>query len=124
MTPNDLQQLISILERIPAIKGKIGSGLYQEGYWWVKLSIDINHPLAWRTVQELGYILNYLSVEERLPTMVYPVSPPPYLNGGPTQFLSWIIENTDSSFLPTDVLSWLLARLPSPIEDLESWEER
>ena len=124
MTPNDLQQLISILERIPAIKGKIGSGLYQEGFWWVKLSIDINHPLAWRTVQELGYILNYLSVEERLPTMFYPVSPPPYLNGGPTQFLSWIIENTDSSFLPTDVLSWLLARLPSPIEDLESWEER
>jgi hypothetical protein len=28
--------------------------------WRVKLSIGIDHPLAWAAVQELGRVLNYI----------------------------------------------------------------
>ncbi len=42
----------------------------------VKFSIDIDHPLAWHAIQELGNVLNYLSVTERLPNVFMPVSPP------------------------------------------------
>jgi hypothetical protein len=66
----------------------------------VKLTIDIGHPLAWHVVQELGHVLNYLSTTERLPTTFKPVSPPPYLNGGPRAFLSWVIECADPGFAP------------------------
>jgi hypothetical protein len=51
----------------------------------VKFAIDIEHPLAWSVVQELGHVLNYVSLEERLPTVFMPVSPPPYMNGGPDE---------------------------------------
>jgi len=86
------QLLIEYLSNVPAIEETIGSGLTDAG-WWVKFTIDIRSQLAWRVVQELGYGLNYLSVDERLPTLFMPFSPPPpYLNGGPREFLSWVIE--------------------------------
>ena len=81
--------LENYLLRIPAVQGPIGKGTGDEGLWWVKFSIDIDDPLAWNVVQELGHILNYLSLNERLPTLFIPVSPPPYMNGGPRDFLSW-----------------------------------
>jgi hypothetical protein len=80
--------LLNFLARVPSIKGQVGSGFYDSGLWWVKFRIDIHHPLAWRVVQELGHILNLMSIEERLPTVFMPVSPPVYLNGGPDEFLS------------------------------------
>ncbi len=46
-----------------------------------------------------------------LPTRFYPVSPAPYLNGGPKNFLSWIIENTDREFTPDNMKEWLEGRL-------------
>jgi len=87
----------------------------------VKLSIDIAHPLAWRVVQELAHVLNYLSVNIRLPTVFKPVSPPPYLNGGPKNFLSWVIECNDSEFSPADCAEWLSGRLPRPVMELKEW---
>ncbi|WP_338690704.1 hypothetical protein V5279_29750 [Bradyrhizobium sp. 26S5] len=78
--------LTTLLNRIPAIKGRIGTGR-DDAAWSVKFVIDISDPLAWRVVQELGHVLNYLSLTERLPTVFMPVSPPPYLNGGPADFL-------------------------------------
>jgi hypothetical protein len=89
--------LIDYLSKVPAITGKIGSGFSNDGCWWVKFAIDIKHPLAWSVVQELGHVLNYLSLEERLPAVFMPVSPPPYLNGGP-EYLSWVIECGDKNF--------------------------
>ena len=89
--------------------------------WWIKFKIDVEHPLAWQTVQELGHVLNYLSTNERLPTQFMPVSPPPYMNGDAKQFLAWVIECNHADFPPDVICNWLEARLPSPIEDAEQW---
>ncbi|SFR37369.1 hypothetical protein SAMN04488073_0005 [Marinobacter gudaonensis] len=114
-------KLTDYLKQIPAIEGSIGHGADDEGRWWVKFTINIEHPLAWQTVQELGHVLNYLSVNERLPTSFQPVSPPPYMNGGPDEFLSWVIESHDPEFRPGTCAKWLEGRLPNPVSDLEQW---
>lgn len=116
------QTLTEYLSKIPAITGKIGSGFFDDGRWWVKFAIDIDHDLAWYVVQELGNVLNYLSVTERLPTVFKPVSPPSYLNGGPRDFLSWVIESEDKEFKPGTCAKWLEGRLPQPVEDLTKWK--
>ena len=116
--------LKNYLSRVPGIEGAIGSGFGDNGNgWWMKFRIDINHPLAWNVVQELGHVLNYLSIHERLPTDFKPVSPPPYLNGGPKDYLSWIIECPDNEFTPDICMEWLEGRLPRPVDDLSQWEE-
>ncbi|HWB91533.1 MAG TPA: hypothetical protein VG605_06760, partial [Puia sp.] len=65
--------------------------------------------------------VNYISLEERLPTVFYPVFPPPYLNGGP-EFLSWVIESKDKEFSPALLSEWLEGRLPRPVDDLKQWK--
>ena len=74
-------------------------------------------------MQELGHVLNYLSLEERLPTVFKPVSPPPYLNGGPDQFLSWVVEGDGKRFSAADCAEWLEGRLPRPVDDLSQWDD-
>ena len=113
-------KLENYLLRIPSISGSIGKGSSETG-WWLKFTIDIESPIAWHTVQELGYVLNYLSINDRLPTTFQPVSPPPYMNGGPRDFLSWVIECADLEFRPGTVAEWLEGRLPRPVEDLAQW---
>ena len=78
----EFHSLESYLGSVPGVE-VLGRGHDDSGGWWVKFSIDIEHPLAWHVVQELGHVLNYISVDERLPTVFKPVSPPSYLNGGP-----------------------------------------
>jgi hypothetical protein len=122
---HDFDKLLAFMEQLPAIelpagRKSIGRGAFPNGNWWMKFSLDTNHPLAWRHVQELGFVLNYVSVEERLPTVFMPVSPPPYLNGG-VEFLSWVIESTDPSFTPDKCVEWLEGRLPRPVDDLSQW---
>ena len=114
--------LTDYLTKIPAIFGDIAKGAEDDGRWWVKFEIDINHQFAWHAVQELGHVLNYLSVEERLPTSFHPVSPPPYMNGGPEEYLSWVIECNDPEFKPGTCAKWLEGRLPNPVDDLNEWE--
>lgn len=114
--------LINFLKRIPSIEEYIASGVYDDGNWWVKFKIDIKHDLAWNVVQELGHIVNYVSIEQPLPTSFYPVSPPPYMNGGPSDFLSWIIESRNKEFTPDNMFEWLEGRLPRPVDDLTNWE--
>ena len=111
-------KLTEYLGRIPSMQAPIAHGASEDGGWWVKFSLDIDHPLAWQVVQELGHVLNYLSLNERLPTVFKPVSPPPYMNGGPRDFLAWVIECEDSSFRPSTVADWLEGRLPRPVEDV------
>lgn len=115
-------KLIDYLERVPSIRTPIGFGASDEDGWWVKFAIDIEHALAWRVVQELGHVLNYLSLDERLPTVFMPVSPPPYMNGGPSDFLSWVIEAKSPDFRPGTCAEWLEGRLPRPVDDLEQWQ--
>ena len=118
-------KLIDFLARIPAIdindtpSRGFGSGQEDSG-WWVKFVIDIDHDLAWNTVQELSAVLNYLSIEERLASVFKPVSPPPYLNGGPDEYLSWVIEASDQ-LSPGTLADLLEDRLPKPIEDEGAW---
>ncbi len=123
MDDRAFKSLIDYLERIPAIVGKIGSGTHRDSVWWVKFKLDTNHPLGWNAVQELAHVLNYLSVDERLPTTFYPVSPPPYMNGGPDDFLSWVIENKDADMRPGTVQKWLEGRLPQPVDEPAAWAE-
>jgi hypothetical protein len=121
--PNDprFQALVSFLESVPAVRSPIGTGVGEDGRWWAKFAIDIGHPLAWHVVQELGHVLNYVSLEEPLPTVFKPVSPPPYMNGGPEQFLSWVIETADPGFGPAKAAEWLEGRLPQPVSDPAAW---
>jgi len=116
------RELVKFLGKIPAIKGNIADGFHEKDFWWVKFQIEINNEYAWSLVQELGCVINYLSVEERLPTVFYPVSPAPYLNGGPYDFLSWVIENKDAGFTSNDLKEWLESRLPNPVDDLTQWD--
>jgi hypothetical protein len=95
----------------------------ESGGWWLKLTIDISHSLAWNVVQEYGHVLNLLSVEERLPTVFYPVSPPPYMNGGPADYLSWVIECRAPGFTPDLAAEWLEGRLPRPVDDVLQWNK-
>jgi len=118
-------RLISFIERLPAIdlpagRKSIGWGQFENGNWWIKFGLNTTHPLAWRHIQELGSVLNYLSVDQRLPTVFMPVSPPPYLNGG-VDFLSWVIESTEPSFTADQCAEWLEGRLPRPVSELEQW---
>jgi len=121
-------RLIGYLGRIPAIEvnetpwGGFGSGV-NDGVWWVKFTISLDHELAWNAVQELGHVLNYLSLSAPLPTTFKPVSPPPYMNGGPRDFLSWVIECQEERMSPDTVTEWLDGRLPQPVEDEAAWTE-
>jgi hypothetical protein len=118
--------LLRFLARVPSVEvnetpsNGFGSGA-DEATWWIKFSLDLDHPLAWNVVQELAYVLNYLSLNERLPTVFKPVSPPPYLNGGPRDFLSWVVE-CPLSMAPNTVADWLEGRLPRPVDDLSQWD--
>ena len=127
--PDDarFEKLLAFLERLPAIdlpagRKSIGHGFRDDGNWWLKFSLDTSHPLAWRHVQELGFVLNYLSLEDRLPSVFMPISPPPYMNGG-VEFLSWVVESTEASFLPDQCAEWLEGRLPRPVDDLSQWAD-
>ncbi|HEX8219310.1 MAG TPA: hypothetical protein VF914_08865 [Chloroflexia bacterium] len=93
-----------------------------EPRWWLKFDIDLHHPLAWNVVQELGSVLNYLSLNDRLPTVFKPVSPPPYMNGGPEDFLSWVIEAEEPLPDAGYIASVLEGRLPRPVDDEAQWE--
>ena len=123
MEDESFDKLLQFLMKIPLIKGSIGKG-YEDGLWWVKFQIDIRQKLAWNVVQELAHVLNYLSLDERLPTVFKPVSPPPYMNGGPIDFLSWVIESDSVDFTPDDALEWLEGRLPNPIDNLKEWKTK
>lgn len=123
MDDNYFSDLIGFMNKIPSINGVFGKGLYKDGNWWIKFGFDINHNLVWHAVQEIAFVVNYISLDERLPTMFYPVSPPPYMNGGPKQFLSWIIESKELDFTPADLKDWLENRLPNPVDDLSQWED-
>jgi hypothetical protein len=117
----DFEELERYLRRIPAVENTLRSGANDDGTWWVKFRINIDHPLAWHVVQEFGNVLNLLSLNDRLPTIFKPVSPPSYLNGGPREFLSWVIESTSEEFTPSVCAEWLEGRLPRPVDELRQW---
>ncbi len=124
MNQHKFTRLSQFFQKIPSIgkQGLIAHGFDNEQAWWFKFKIDIEHPLAWQTVQELGHVLNYLSTNERLPTQFFPVSPPPYMNGNAKDFLAWVIQCNHTDFPPDIICDWLEGRLPSPVEDETQWK--
>ena len=114
-----LEPMHNFLERVPAVSPH--GGVHEDDYWHIGLTIDLAHPLAWNVVQELGHFFNLISIGERLPTVFMPVSPPPYLNGGPEDCLSWIIKCDDLNLTPKALAESLEGRLPRPVEDLSQW---
>ncbi|WP_299472736.1 hypothetical protein [uncultured Roseibium sp.] len=115
------EKLENYLKRVPAVFPNIQSGSNSHE-WWVTFDIDIHHDIAWHVVQEFAYVANNLSLQERLPTRFYPSSPPPYLNGGPEEFLSWWITCSSLEFRPGTLADWLEGRLPRPVEDISQWD--
>jgi hypothetical protein len=120
----NFDRLSQFFSQIPSVQqsGIVAHGTDGQQAWWFKLNIDIEHPLAWQTVQELGHVLNYLSTNERLPTQFFPVSPPPYMNGEAKDFLAWVIQCNHADFSPDVVCDWLEARLPNPVNDESQWK--
>lgn len=114
------EKLTQFLKRVPGVFENIHIGSNKDE-WWVSFDIDIHHELAWNVVQELAYVANNLSVDAKLPTRFYPSSPPPYLNGGPDEFLSWWIVCSNLDFKPGTVAEWFEGRLPKPVDDVDQW---
>src|SRR5262245_21651590 len=76
----DFAPLLAFLGRVPAIRSidpEVGPASNDDGAWLVKFQIDITHPAAWMTVMDLGYVANWISIADRLPTVFKPVSVPP-----------------------------------------------
>lgn len=124
MSEMNFDRIYDFFSKIPSVQKEriIAHGTDEQHAWWFKFSIDLEHALAWQTVQELGHVLNYLSTNERLPTQFFPVSPPPYMNGEAKDFLAWVIQCNHPEFDPNTVCDWLEARLPNPVEDESQWK--
>lgn len=119
-TPKEFDVFCAFISRVPAASFDSGS-LNEDGSWRAQIRIDIDHMLAWQVVQEFGFVLNWVSVTEPLPTRFFPRSSPPYLNGGPREYLHWIIEGISPDFDPDLATEWLEGRLPRPVDDLAQW---
>jgi len=115
-----LDKMKDLLTKIPCINS-VAISNFDNPFWWLKFSIDINSKIAWNVVQELGHILNYLSPNDKLPTTFYPASPPPYMNGGPGEFLSWVIEPTIPFVDTNTIFDYLNGRLPEDFDKEENW---
>lgn len=48
--------LEEFLNRVPAIVGPVGKGANQDGTWWVKFAINVDHTLAWKIVQDPQFL--------------------------------------------------------------------
>ena len=109
----NLTRLTAYLARIPDTRVIGTSEGTEDDPWWVMIKIKISSPLAWNIIQELGHVLNYLSVTERLPCVFKPISPAPYLNGGPDEYLRWLIEATEDDASPDVIAESILHALTS-----------
>ena len=118
-----MERLRAVLSRIPGAT-VLDSSPPAAPLFWIKFRIDLRSPVVWNVIQELAFVLNDLSVEERLPTLLMPVSPPPYLNGGPEEFLAWVIESRIEFLDPGQIATMLEARLPKPLEKPDGWVTR
>lgn len=117
-----VDKLADLIQSLPGVQPHVGRSKADDYLWWIKFSLDRNHPLVWHVIQRLGFVLNYISLESRLDVTFRPVSPPPYLNGGP-EFLGWVIESTKRYVNPETVRKVLRLELPEKISSEKEWRE-
>ncbi|MFT0211004.1 hypothetical protein VQ643_00105 [Pseudomonas sp. F1_0610] len=113
--------LVDFVSKLPGVS-IIASEVTRDAYWWIKFDIDSSHPLVWRVIQELSFVFNSIALSDPLPTVFKPSSPPPYLNGGPEEFLSWVVESTYNYIDPTWIKEAIENVLPNPIDDITQWD--
>ena len=113
--PDRFKKLELFISQLPAIGSSIASGTYENGFWWVKFSIDTQHELSWRVVNMFAYAINYLSISEGFSTAFYPVYASPFSEENTEKNLAWIIESTSQDFMPDELTIWLENHLPNPI---------
>jgi hypothetical protein len=118
---HDFSSLVRYVKAIPCVQEAEG---YNEmaDLWNFHLKLDITHEIAWHVVQYFAYVLNGLSLSVNLPTRFFPITPPVDLNGGPYDFLGWMIQCSDPQFSPDRCRDWLASRLPTPVGDITAWK--
>jgi hypothetical protein len=57
-----LGNIKTLLTKIPCVQF-VSTSDFGAPFWWLNFGIDINSKIAWTVAQELGHILNYLSVK-------------------------------------------------------------
>lgn len=92
MIDDSFARLEQFVLSIPGVRDSLQKDVDEAGQWWIQFAVDIAHPLSWRVVQEFAFVINHLSLGEKLPAVFFPISSPPYLNGGPEEYLYWIIN--------------------------------
>lgn len=87
----------------------------------MKFSIDVKHEVAWRGRTGARARLELSFFGRKTAYRVHAGFPFAYLNGGPRDYLSWVIESKDKDFAPATCAEWLEGRLPRPVSDLKQW---
>ena len=109
--------------RVKEQQKRIGSAEFRNTQFSYRMGVAFIGDIAWHVIQNLAFVLNYISLEDRLAVVFKPISPPPYLNGGPADFLSWVIEAQIPHLNSMYIADVLRARLPNPIGDEAAWIE-
>ena len=108
------------VSHLPGIRW-VSSKVAENGWWYVKFSLDLNTKSSWHVVQGLAYVLNNLSLNESLPTVFFPTSSPPDMNGGPNDHLYWVIEPRNNDVDPSDILAALYSTFEFEVDSEEGW---
>jgi hypothetical protein len=111
-------EVIDFFKKIPALDSPVLIS-EEEKYWSIDFTIDLDHEIVWNVIQYFGYICNCGGKQGLL---FLPMSPPPYLNGGPYTHMSWSILCKNLDFSLADFLQILEEYLPVPLDDFEQWK--
>jgi hypothetical protein len=93
----------------------------ESGFWWVKFHLDMNASASLIIIQALAYIFNGLSLNDPLPTVFFPSSSPPDMNGGPNQNLHWVIEPVGKDVSVSEIFTAIDSTLLIDVTSVEDW---
>lgn len=116
-----VNKLAALIASLPGVENPVAKSGPNQFCWWLKFSINKEHPLVWHVIQRLGHVLNYISLDERFDVVFAPVSPPPDMNGGP-EFLSWVIEARKRFVNPATIHKALRLHLPKNVRSTREWK--
>jgi hypothetical protein len=110
-------QLVDFLRQVPSLRNFRRSAVDFRS-WWVSFEIDLSLPLAWKVIRALALNLNNHSANMWLATVFKPIP-----DKRPDQPTCWRIESTDPLLDPAEVVQWLEMKLPTPLNDVDAWNE-